>query len=746
MEKPYYKPRVFYYGFKPYQGDYNYSNYSNYKEEYNACRSLIHEKTQKNLYKIDHPREYQRTIFEEVKDRNAIVFMETGKGKTYISVMLMNYLFGKQKGKKVIFLVCEGSLVEQQYMVIKNNTRMRIKQFIGGKMTGLLSDPKIFRKVWEDNDIFISTPQIVNKILTIGYLTFTEIDLLIFDECHHTDKDHPYNLLMTEFYFFYKIKHKDVKLPQILGLTASPLKKKIESDVENSANESLTNLAENLDCEFIIDPELYALNESNGIEQCSPTNREAQKEFIEVKCHLDGEEFEDIGTHLYKNLFSKLVDLCFEHNSEYLDYKEQYKSYVKAKLSSQDLMDFNQILCKFKFLYEFRKFSFLFLVLEQIQRQIFMLLENVNFEAINDLVTQYYQLYENNKKDLVRSCSKKQYSDMEMDSLLKLIDILRGFILQKKIKYESNRLRELLKRVTAIVEEDVKKGDKDPNYEGHRIIIFVCNRVVSDYLCKLINKYLNDQVNNMMNYKKFLCVNVVGINSKSTKNTFVSKNTIANLNKNLEKFKRGEAQILIGTSTIEEGLDVKQCDVVMVYTDLRTAKSYIQMKGRARKENAKFVMFTHNIERTQQYIGEFVNLITVMRQAFKDGIVGKFKREGYLEHRDLTYPYMYLEKTQSKLTLKNVAVIFNETKAQFISRKKYFHFKIEYEAETINKQPCYKAFMYVEQSDDIPKCLYKRPFDSEYYLDKTSAANHCMLYFLALCHKRGIIDDHFRLR
>jgi ERCC4-related helicase len=707
-------------------------------------QEYLKQQTSKSIYRIEKPRDYQVKIFQEVKDRNAIVFMETGKGKTYISVMLINHLFEKDKKKKVVFLVCEGSLVEQQYMVIKTNTNLRIKKFIGGKMTKLLADPKNFMTDWEQNDIFISTPQIVHKILTIGYLKFKAIDLLIFDECHHTDKDHPYNLLMNEFYFFYKLKGTD-KLPQILGLTASPLKKKIENDVQNSAYESLINLAENLDSDFVIDPELQALNNS-FLENSAQAIKEAEKEYIPVNCHLLCEEFDAISNHLYTNLYSKLMDLCFSENKEYQGYRVEYEKYVKFKLRAQDLMEFNQFLCSYKYLYELRKISFLFTVLEQLQRQIFMLLENVNFEAVHDLIDQYYKHYENNKKQMCEQCTKEEFKDLSIRNINKTIEIFKQFKQLKKLKYESSRLTELVKRVSAIVKEDVRKGDKDPFYEGHRIIIFVCNRVVSEYLNNLINNYLSENVNNMMASKKFQCVNVVGINKKTAKNTLVSKNSIVKLNKNLDMFKNGEAHILIGTSTIEEGLDVKQCDVVMVYTDLRTAKSYIQMKGRARKENAKFVMFTHNMDRTQDYISSFISLIAVMRQAFNKGIVGCFRREDYDATKKLPNVYFYLHySTHAKLTLKNVAVIFNEIKTQFVSRKMIFNYKLEFKSENVQKVPYFRAIMTIDKSKDLHGALFKKPLESEPYPDKKSAENHCMLHFLALCHKYCLIDDYFRL-
>jgi superfamily II DNA or RNA helicase len=70
------------------------------------------------------PRDYQIKVFEEAKDKNSIIYMETGKGKTIVSIMLIAHFLGidinndqKQKfdkSKKIIFFVCDTALVDQQ--------------------------------------------------------------------------------------------------------------------------------------------------------------------------------------------------------------------------------------------------------------------------------------------------------------------------------------------------------------------------------------------------------------------------------------------------------------------------------------------------------------------------------------------------------------------------------------------------------------------------------------------------------
>jgi len=60
-------------------------------------------------------------------------------------------------------------------------------------------------------------------LLMHGFLKMEQIDLVVFDECHHTDQDHLYNLIMRDFFFHNYIPGK-TKRPKILGLTASPIK------------------------------------------------------------------------------------------------------------------------------------------------------------------------------------------------------------------------------------------------------------------------------------------------------------------------------------------------------------------------------------------------------------------------------------------------------------------------------------------------------------------------------------------
>lgn len=59
----------------------------------------------------------------------------------------------------------------------------------------------------------------------------------------------------------------------------------------------------------------------------------------------------------------------------------------------------------------------------------------------------------------------------------------------------------------------------------------------------------------------------------------------------INRLRRGVINVVIATSVIEEGVDVQSCSFVVVFDQILSIKSYIQMKGRARQEKSKFFLF-----------------------------------------------------------------------------------------------------------------------------------------------------------
>lgn len=98
-------------------------------------------------------------------------------------------------------------------------------------------------------------------------MSMEEIDLLVFDECHHANQDHPYNLIMRDFWFHNFDPNQPLKTrrPKVLGLTASPIKTKIERNKVQAAEIELMlqNLSNNLYARFVA----LAPNEISSLEE-----------------------------------------------------------------------------------------------------------------------------------------------------------------------------------------------------------------------------------------------------------------------------------------------------------------------------------------------------------------------------------------------------------------------------------------------------------------------------------------------
>lgn len=104
-------------------------------------------------------------------------------------------------------------------------------------------DLKFNQGIDERCQVIVSTPVIFLTLLRHAVITMDSIDLLIFDECHHCNGNHPYSYIMTEFY------HASMLKPKVFGMTASPLAQ--SSTRLEETLKSLSELQRVLDCTIV---------------------------------------------------------------------------------------------------------------------------------------------------------------------------------------------------------------------------------------------------------------------------------------------------------------------------------------------------------------------------------------------------------------------------------------------------------------------------------------------------------------
>lgn len=77
---------------------------------------------------------------------------------------------------------------------------------------------------------------------------------------------------------------------------------------------------------------------------------------------------------------------------------------------------------------------------------------------------------------------------------------------------------------------------------------------------------------------------------------------LENQNQVIKKFREKQFNILISTSVTEEGFDIPDCQLVIVYGEIRSFQQYIQQKGRARMKDSRFIVITQNPEIEKKFI------------------------------------------------------------------------------------------------------------------------------------------------
>ena len=167
---------------------------------------------EKGFIKGVSPREYQKKIFEKCIEKNCLVVLPTGLGKTLIALMLSVYRLEKFPNEKILFLAPTRPLAEQHLKYFEKHLPELFADL--QLFTGSVS-AKERKKIWNTANIISSTPQCIANDLRNSLYDLSEVSLLIEDEAHRCLKNYDYNIVAQR----YKEQSQN---PRILGLTASP--------------------------------------------------------------------------------------------------------------------------------------------------------------------------------------------------------------------------------------------------------------------------------------------------------------------------------------------------------------------------------------------------------------------------------------------------------------------------------------------------------------------------------------------
>ncbi|XP_007940037.1 interferon-induced helicase C domain-containing protein 1 [Orycteropus afer afer] len=526
-----------------------------------------------------HLRSYQMEVAKPaLEGKNIIICLPTGSGKTRVAVYITKGHLDKRNGSsapgKVIVLVNKVPLVEQLF-------RKEFKPFLKKwyRIIGLSGDTQLkisFPEVVKSYDVIISTAQILENSLLNSEkgedagVQLSDFSLVIIDECHHTNKEAVYNNIMRR-YLKQKLKNNALKkenkavvpLPQILGLTASPGVGGATKQAK--AEEHILKICANLDAFTIKTVE-------ENIDELRDQIKEPCKKFAIADVTREDpfkekllEIMTSIQTFCQMNPMSDFGTQPYEQWAIQIEKKAAREGNRKERVCAEHLRKYNEAL--------------------QINDTIRMI------DAYNHLETFYND--EKEKKFAVLEDDSDESGDSgDNDGDRDELDEKKPLKLDETDKFLMNLFFENKRMLKSLAENPEHENEKltklrntileqyTRTEESARGIIFTKTRQSAFALSQWITEN-----------EKFAEVGVKAHHLIGAGHSSEFKPMTQNEQKEvISKFRTGKINLLIATTVAEEGLDIKECNIIIRYGLVTNEIAMVQARGRARADESTYIV------------------------------------------------------------------------------------------------------------------------------------------------------------
>jgi len=692
---------------------------------------------------------YDNIYINKYKIKNSIIISdeEEVNREIYIKIIDDFYMNNSNKNNnknmnKICFLIIESKKIDKLFEKLNEVFGQQKKVMIlqKGKGKKMKNDYNKFVEFIQNTDIFIAIPDVFYKLLSIGFIKIEQFSILFIDNCHLCEGNHPYNIIMQEFYYYYFYRKNILKidynynLPNIIGFSDSPFidKKIISSD--KKCKQLLINISENLDSQMIISPNLFYKNNIFN------ENNDIYIEYIQIENNFkDKNNYEN-----YKNLYvilehyfiKKMLELSlknYKNQNNTLDKKtlnnigENYLNLTKKKFFTVDFEEYIKIEANEKNLQFLSKNSYLFPIFEDMQKYLIITLQNIDIQGMVDIFGKYLKLYQDflNQKNI----ENKRLIN-ELKHIIGIInDTINAFehLLKQNFCFNNDKLNKFISLLNKIY--SINKNSK--------IIIFVPSRK----LAYILNEYLKKN-------NKYKSEYIAGVNTKKEDNLLLSlspKITYNTINERNKNFNDGETNILICTPSVYDILQITKCDYIIIYNELSNSNSdYIRIKNMSINTKSKLIIFTSNQNNIRnifmQKIVEHDNKLMIFFEP--NEIVKDFRGKNYfLEKMQNISKQIYynIEETQAKVSLRNSTILYNEINNWFLQQNKQLIINKFIDEIYIDKIKKYKCKIELNEMVGGGKII------SHTFGDKQASEVECYLLLISFLHKIGIIDNNLKI-
>ncbi|CAI5759515.1 unnamed protein product [Candida verbasci] len=538
-------------------------------------------------------RDYQYNSVKKAFHDNLLVALPTGLGKTFIASTIMLNFLRWFPDSKIIFMAPTRPLVAQQIKAC-----CAITGIPSSKVAILLDKARKNRQdIWESQNVFFTTPQVVENDLCLGILNPKSIVLLVIDEAHRSRGNYAYNNVVKY------IKRFNDSF-RILALTATPA-----SDVEG-VQEIIDNL-------MISKVEVRT-------EQSIDIIKYMKRKQIVKRTILASDAITEC-TELLAEAIRPILKIANEKGALDITDPKRINQFQCLERSKKIKMD--------RSIPEGLKWSMHFMLqLLGMVGQCYKKLNNYGLKSFYDYFFEKYSEFKI-KFELKKSKNKLNACFYFSDPVKKLLDRIPDLL--KENHYSHPKIECLLLELDIFFNESTGNDSKAIIFTEFRDTALEIVQTIEQaknymkphiFIGQAKEKERFDETKLMTKGKK---KDKNQQSKKTSNNKSSSENAQQNgMSQKLQKevikdFKAGKFNILVATSIGEEGLDIGEVDLIICFDSTASPIKNIQRMGRTgRKRDGKVVLlFSSNeeskfdkamggYEYIQQHImkGELINL------------------------------------------------------------------------------------------------------------------------------------------
>ncbi|KAM3498430.1 hypothetical protein MY10362_008245 [Beauveria mimosiformis] len=486
-------------------------------------------------------RAYQLEMLQRSLKDNVIVAMDTGSGKTQIAILRIRAQLESTSDQKVIwFLAPTVLLCAQQFDAIKLEIPSISMRLVVGSDNVHTWSSSTWKSLLNGTQAVVSTYQVLLDALDHAFVKLDRLSLLIFDEAHNCVGSNPGGKIMKHFYHYQGLPqdaNDGSDRPAILGLTATPSMRAHIKGVEKL--EQVLNAK-------CVSPSLHR-------EELLKHVKRPQLRIIEC---------ETVATEHYTETMSSLHQEC-----EKMDILED--PYVVSLCAQND---------------------------DRSKRCLKIVMKNEKTWSRHQLSSLL------SRSRIVRQLLGPWAADFYiwkakrsfLHNVESTVPSLDGWIPEEKIY-----VARILQDVAALEPAPRPIGHDSISdkvalllrelimYEGDITgIIFVQERATAAVLAALLHSIPKIR-------ERYRVGCMVGTSHNHLRKASLYEVLDSSDCKTLQDFRRGDLNLLVATSVLEEGIDVPACNLVICFDSPQNPKSFIQRRGRARMQDSQLIIFTH---------------------------------------------------------------------------------------------------------------------------------------------------------